>query len=79
MADNAVAAPLSTRNTKFQLINEYIVSRALPIRYGIVSLSGGTSPKASTHPTAIAINPATPIISDWNVTALYRNDPVINK
>lgn len=60
MAESIVAAPFNIRNTKFQLRAEYTVSKALPIRYGIVNLSGGTSPNASTQPTAMNNSPNIP-------------------
>jgi hypothetical protein len=72
-ADSTVAAPLSIRNTKSQLINEYIVNNALPIKYGIVNLSGGTSPRARAHPTAIATSPAIPMINGCEITIVIRD------
>ncbi|WP_460173041.1 hypothetical protein [Vulcanisaeta sp. JCM 14467] len=62
MAERAVAAPFSIRNTRFQLRAEYAVSNALPTRYGIVNLSGGTSPSARIQPTAMNNRPSIPTI-----------------
>nr|KJR72697.1 MAG: hypothetical protein TU36_00405 [Vulcanisaeta sp. AZ3] len=60
--DNAVAIPFNITNTEFQSNTEYIVSNALPMRYGTVSLRGGTSLSANAQPIEMAAKPIIPII-----------------
>lgn len=62
IAESIVDAPFSTRNMVFQFSAEYTVNRVLPSRYGIVNLSGGTSPSVSVQPTAMNTSPSMPII-----------------